>query len=209
MVLIGSHNAMSYLSEDKWYHRLLIPFSKCQDLSPFDLWDLTNVRAFDLRLKWVDNTWYFGHGLVTYQEIPLDFWGSMVDFINDKGGILYLRIIFENYLESFAYMQGLNHIEDILTSLYEESEHRVIPYGGYIRYNFGLGSLIQFPINIEIREVQHVSSIEGLGIFPRIWTKLHRERLNQEFNNSLMLSSIDESKEIEIHYYDFLGTILY
>lgn len=210
MVLIGSHNAMSYLSSDKWYYKLLRPFSKCQDMSPFDLWDLpTLVRAFDIRLKFVDNTWYFAHGIVTYKEVTQEFWDYLLNFISEREEKLYLRIIFENCLENFIYINGLHDIENALISLYENSNHRIIPYGGYFRGNFGLGPLIDFPIDIKIKEVQHVSSIEGWGIFPRIWTKLHKKRLKQDFADSKMQYFVDESEEIEIHYYDFIWTIIY
>lgn len=60
----GSHNSGTGERSFKWWHKLLVPFARCQSKSLKEQWK-AGVRYFDLRYAWVDGKWRLAHGLWT------------------------------------------------------------------------------------------------------------------------------------------------
>ena len=91
-MILGSHNAWSYLPPKKWYMRPFRFVAQCQD------WDIKTqyahgVRCFDLRLRYNGDKLQVVHGAVVYK---IDRAGLMRDlkWLNSKEGV-YIRLIYD------------------------------------------------------------------------------------------------------------------
>lgn len=215
MNIIGSHNSMTYQDSKSWYGFLLKPFSKCQDHSIIDTIK-EGCKAFDIRLCMRNGKWHFIHGLYLMDEVTDNFWSSIrYDIIryNNRGSTICLRIILEDLKEGIPAYQ-LDYIYKQLESLVERGKlhnRRIIPYAGYLKDNleYRVWDFSKFSEGITINEFQYVSSIKGWGIFPRLWTRLHRKSLRDIFRRVVKEPEIDIQNTINIYYFDFLYSIIY
>ena len=102
IVIIGSHNTMSYLPiEYKWYLKPFMwvgnkLFAQCQNQNIYYQIFSSRVRAFDLRVYLgSNNQWNFAHGLVNYQnDYNLD---RILRILSLYKFPIYVRILLEKY----------------------------------------------------------------------------------------------------------------
>lgn len=102
IVIIGSHNTMSYLPiECKWYLKPFMwvgnkLFAQCQNQNIYYQIFSSRVRAFDLRVYLgSNNQWNFAHGLVNYQsDYNLD---RILRILSLYKFPIYVRILLEKY----------------------------------------------------------------------------------------------------------------
>ena len=66
-MIIGAHNAWSYLKPTKWWMRMFAFVAKCQRCSIKEQYTLHNVRCFDLRIRFKKDLPVICHGLVEYK----------------------------------------------------------------------------------------------------------------------------------------------
>lgn len=97
--MIGVHNVMTANKPYKWYHYLMVPFSRCQYKSKTieDLYNI-GVRCFDIRVRYnggnpkIFANWIFSHGLC-------DFSGSLTSvlFQLNKKEDTVVRLFIDGY----------------------------------------------------------------------------------------------------------------
>lgn len=137
MMLLGSHNSLSYLSPMKWY---MIPFhfmAKCQSVDYKTQYEKYGIRLFDIRLWFNEKgSLEVKHGLITFD---IDYQGvaEFLDFLNKKGDC-YLRVILEedNVSKNYPYakeseMKFLQFCEQI-----EEAYKHIKFFGGNRKYDW-------------------------------------------------------------------------
>ncbi len=67
-MVIGSHNAWSYLPPKKWWMKILSFTARCQRKTIKEQYDMYNVRCFDLRIRFNDDRIpVICHGLIEYE----------------------------------------------------------------------------------------------------------------------------------------------
>lgn len=88
MMMIGTHNTMSYLPPKRWWMRPLRVFARCQK-RPIAEQIAADAQVFDLRVYNEGGHWCFAHGLVKFKGATLY---TTLDVIPD-GSVV--RIILE------------------------------------------------------------------------------------------------------------------
>ena len=88
MMMIGTHNTMSYLPPKRWWMRPLRVFARCQK-RPIAEQIAAGAQVFDLRVYNEGGHWCFAHGLVKFKGATLY---TTLDVIPD-GSVV--RIILE------------------------------------------------------------------------------------------------------------------
>ena len=91
-MILGSHNAWSYLPPKKWYMRLFRFIAQCQD------WDIKTqyehgVRCFDLRIRYKGDDLQVAHGAMVYKIDVADLHKDL-EWLNSKGDV-YVRLLHE------------------------------------------------------------------------------------------------------------------
>ena len=96
--MIGSHNTFSYLPiKNKWLS-FLKPWYKCQE---YDIYTqiYKGVQFFDLRVRFnVNGCLQIVHNKIVFDMTEKQFWDTMtsaVCFSEDKGNLLYFRVILD------------------------------------------------------------------------------------------------------------------
>ena len=70
MMMIGTHNTMSYLPPKRWWMRPLRVFARCQK-RPIAEQIAADAQVFDLRVYNEGGHWCFAHGLVKFKGATL------------------------------------------------------------------------------------------------------------------------------------------
>ena len=93
-MVIGSHNAWSYLPPKHWWLRPLAFTARCQNVDIKEQYEKYNVRCFDLRLLIdEDGNVDIAHGIMKYR-IAIDELLDDLQWLNDKGDC-YVRVLHE------------------------------------------------------------------------------------------------------------------
>lgn len=66
-MIIGSHNAWSYLTPRRWWMKLFSFMAKCQNVDIRKQYNNYGVRCFDLRLRFKKGLPVICHGLIEYK----------------------------------------------------------------------------------------------------------------------------------------------
>lgn len=115
MMMIGTHNTMSYLPPKRWWMRPLRVFARCQRKSLAEQ-IAAGVRVFDLRVYRDNGYWCFAHGLVKFKGATLY---TTLDLIPDDSVV---RVILERcHDDSIAFRDlcewlAANHYEIVFSS---------------------------------------------------------------------------------------------
>lgn len=93
-MIIGAHNAWSYLKPKKWWMRLFYFTAQCQRCDIKEQYDKHNVRCFDLRIRFDKNDKpIICHGITeyeySYEELLED-----LRWLHNKGDVV-IRILLE------------------------------------------------------------------------------------------------------------------
>lgn len=90
--IIGTHNSMSYLPPRRWWHRLMLPFARCQSKT-IDEQLAAGARCFDLRVSFDRN------GMAQFRHGWCRFGGDTVTGVLTRlqqyGEPIYVRLILE------------------------------------------------------------------------------------------------------------------
>lgn len=94
--IIGTHNSMSYLPPRRWWHRLMLPFARCQNKT-IDEQLAAGARCFDLRIS------FDRHGMVHFRHGWCRFGGdrtigNVLKQLQHYGKPVYVRLILEEPL---------------------------------------------------------------------------------------------------------------
>ena len=93
MIILGSHNTMSYLKPTKWWMKIFRFCAKCQNKTIEEQYKL-GVRCFDIRLWYDDNNnFILRHGIISFEYNKTV--EDILSFINSKGNC-YVRILLES-----------------------------------------------------------------------------------------------------------------
>lgn len=90
-MILGSHNAWSYLPPKKWYMKPLRFTAQCQDYDIKTQYNKYNVRCFDLRVRYDGDTLQVVHGAIAYKITPKKLFEDL-KWLNDKGDV-YVRLV--------------------------------------------------------------------------------------------------------------------
>ena len=97
-MVLGSHNAWTFLRPKKWWMRLLAFTARCQRYDIFNQCLVYNSRCFDLRVRFNDDyTPVVAHGIIEY-DIDKKKLLDTLDWLNDfstKEHPVYIRVINE------------------------------------------------------------------------------------------------------------------
>lgn len=93
-MIIGSHNAWSYLQPNKWYMYPFIWVAKCQRRNIKDQYNLFGVRCFDLRIRFdKHDVPVICHGLMEYKYSYEDLLEDL-KWLQSKGDVK-IRLLLE------------------------------------------------------------------------------------------------------------------
>lgn len=184
--IIGTHNSMSYLPPRRWWHRLMLPFSRCQSKT-IDEQLSAGARCFDLRISFDrDGMARFRHGWCRFADD--ETLTAVLEQLQHHGGI-YVRLILEEPLTLWNTVKkalGLKTTQkpDATNeyyfprrcALYQKTYCGITFLGGYRKYDwaklydFGTGDI---PLH------QWVSSMDPAAPwFQRLLPKLYARRHN-------------------------------
>ena len=90
----GSHNSATFGKSYKWYHKLFVPFARCQNKSLKQQWD-KGVRFYDLRVTFIDNSWHVAHGLWTGGNTLECILQELIGYSNKSRQTCYVSITLE------------------------------------------------------------------------------------------------------------------
>ena len=93
-ILQGSHNSATSGKSYKWYHKLFVPFARCQNKSLKQQWD-KGVRFYDLRVTFIDNSWHVAHGLWTGGNTLECILQELIGYSNKSRQTCYVSITLE------------------------------------------------------------------------------------------------------------------
>lgn len=93
-MVIGSHNAWSYLKPKKWWMKLIRFTARCQKYDVVNQYLVYGSRCFDLRAKFPNDKLVIAHGIVEYDYTEP---GLMKDLriLSDMQEKVYIRVIHE------------------------------------------------------------------------------------------------------------------
>lgn len=96
-MVIGSHNAWTFLRPRKWWMRLIAFTARCQEFNIYDQYAMFNSRCFDLRVRFKGDRFVVAHGIIEY-DITKD--GILDDLhwfsqMSTEKSPVYIRVINE------------------------------------------------------------------------------------------------------------------
>ena len=184
--IIGTHNSMSYLPPRRWWHRLMLPFARCQSKT-IDEQLAAGARCFDLRVSFDRN------GMAQFRHGWCIFGGdetvtSVLMRLQRCGEPIYVRLILD---EPPSVWNSVNMALGLLAAqqpdpvneyyfprrcaLYQKTYWELTFIGGYRKYDwaqlydFGTGDI---PLH------QWVSSMDDEApwwqrLLPRLYARRH------------------------------------
>lgn len=93
-MIIGSHNAWSYLKPKKWWMRLIRFAARCQKHDVVNQFLVCNSRCFDLRVKFPDDKLVIAHGIVQYDHTEDELMKDL-RILSGMEEKVYIRVIHE------------------------------------------------------------------------------------------------------------------
>lgn len=187
MAILGSHNAMTYLSPKLWIMRLFSLFWRCQK-NDLKHQYAEGIRCFDLRVRNVNDKWVFAHGIVTMENVELI---EVLNYLNAKAimhkEIIYIRLLLEELKPNI-------HQEHKFKELCHEIQTK---YYGTLKFfearrKFDWVQLYDFG-GFNPAVVQYVGSMKSWygKICPWLYWKLNyrkdKEKLNLYSDNTIVL----------------------
>lgn len=101
--MLGSHNSFSYLPVKRWWMKLLVPWSKCQNVNIILQWN-RGVNFFDLRVRLINGIWHIVHNRIDYGEYAEDIierlYNRIQFFTRSPSDKVYIRIVLDERKES-------------------------------------------------------------------------------------------------------------
>ena len=173
-MIIGSHNAWSYLKAKHWWMRPFQFMAKCQDVDIKTQYEKYGVRCFDLRIKFDKNGRpQVAHGYVVYdineQQIVRD-----LNYLNNKGDC-YVRILLE-IRKKKEYTKNTIHCFERFCELICHSFANIKFWCGRNLYNWE----VNYVFNEEPSCEEKYASVMKPRIiddwYPRIYAKLNNKR---------------------------------
>ena len=183
--ILGTHNSMSYLPPRRWWHRLMLPFARCQSKT-IDEQLSAGARCFDLRISFDrDGMARFRHGWCRFADD--ETLTAVLERLQQHGGI-YVRLILEEPLTLWNTVKkalGLKATQkpDAANeyyfprrcALYQKTYRGITFLGGYRKYDWA--KLYDFdtdPIPLH----QHVSSMDSVSpwwqrLLPKLYASKH------------------------------------
>lgn len=199
--IIGTHNAMTYLTPTKWWMRPVNVFAKCQCYD-IDTQFENDARCFDIRVSynWKLSRWEFKHGYISYSfndpekdKNPLDYTLDTIAQLGEKYNTTpIVRLILEKTTdektESYMFQVLCQSAEEIY-------ENKIIFIGGYRKKDWE--RLYRFPNEDEITTTQFVSSMADDTLpCEKLLPILYAKHSNKYNKNKL---------ENGVNLFDFLG----
>ena len=92
-MIIGAHNAWSYLRPKKWWMRLISFSARCQRCNIKEQYEKHNVRCFDLRIRFREGKPIICHGIVEYDYSYEDLLEDL-RWLHSKGDVT-IRLLLE------------------------------------------------------------------------------------------------------------------
>lgn len=93
-MILGAHNAWSYLTPRKWWMRLIAFTARCQRINIKDQYNKYGVRCFDLRIRFDKNNLpIVCHGIVEYKYDYNELYKDL-QWLQDKKDA-YIRLLLE------------------------------------------------------------------------------------------------------------------
>ena len=183
--IIGTHNSMSYLPPRRWWHRLMLPFARCQSKT-IDEQLSAGARCFDLRISFDrDGMARFRHGWCRFADD--ETLTAVLERLQHHGGI-YVRLILEEPLTLWNTVKkslGLKTTQKPdpvgeyyfprRCALYQKTYRGITFLGGYRKYDWA--RLYDFGTD-GIPLYQHVSSMDPAApwwqrLLPKLYARKH------------------------------------
>lgn len=107
IIMIGSHNTMSYLPIVNWWQRWQKRWCCCQSKNIEEQYAL-GVRFFDIRVRYINNAWHFVHNKIDFDKVDY----NVFQFLSDQKELSYIRFILDerkepkdkaNYIERYYF----------------------------------------------------------------------------------------------------------
>jgi len=96
-MVIGSHNAWTFLRPRKWWMRLLAFTARCQHYNIYEQHLIFHSRCFDLRVRFDGDRFVVAHGIIEYEITKDDILDDLRWFsvLSTKDEPIYIRVINE------------------------------------------------------------------------------------------------------------------
>lgn len=191
---LGTHNSMSYLPVRKWYMNIYNFIAKCQSKSIEEQIKL-GIEVVDIRVKKIDNSWVFAHGLVEYKGKLSDIFDVISSYNIVNNNKIKVRLILELLEENDRITEEFYILLSLLKHKYKNS----LPLCDCRRkYDW---ELLKTP-DVNINVIQYVSSMDYLFCkikihIPWLYAKIKNKKIFKKLNKEIH----DEST---VYLFDFL-----
>lgn len=160
--MLGSHNSMSYLPIVNWWQRWQKHWCCCQSKTIKEQL-AAGVRFFDIRVRFIDNTWHFVHNKIDFG--PVNY--NIFRLLNGQGEPVYIRFILDERKKpanSDYYIYLYTHYMAYILSTYENIvPYEVLSYWNWKDYKDDIGGTPnQTNCRIKSLEEMHASVSNSL-----------------------------------------------
>ena len=171
-MVIGSHNAWSYLKPRKWWMKVAGFAAKCQNCDIVTQYEKYNVRCFDLRLRFNENgDPIIVHGLTEYKIDNID---KDLQWLNDKKDVIVRVLLDTRTKKQYSEFQRTSFVNycNYIQSTYKN----IIFCIGRNLYNWNVD--YDFGTSVSIEELySSVTSPKYIDDWwPWIYAKLHNKK---------------------------------
>jgi hypothetical protein len=190
MMVIGTHNTMTYLEPKNWFMKIFNRFAQCQSKTIEQQFE-DGCRYFDLRIRFKHGKMIFAHGLIEYKyDNPIEVIEWLIE--KSKKEKIYVRILLETIRTDIKQFNQFNswYMDYILNStILEDNPNFKIRIG--IK-NPWLTEIDKF--DIEFKEIaEYINSIKKFLKTPK-WFAEHTQDAKlielQNFNGIVAMDFI-------------------
>ena len=172
-MVLGSHNAWSYLPAKKWWMKPLAFTAKCQKYDIQTQYEKYNSRCFDLRLAFdEDSNPIVVHNLIQY-KITKDQLIQDLQWLNNKGDA-YVRVLFDVRSKRKYNEHQISCFKEWCKEAQDQFSNIIFICGRNL-YNWE----VEYDFNNDVTVEELYSSVTSPYIiddwFPLIYAKLHNK----------------------------------
>lgn len=186
IMILASHNTMTYLPPKKWWMKIFKSIYQCQNKTLAEQLE-EGVRYFDIRISFdkFDNP-EFRHGLINFKGNPYD----VLSYLNKYGERIIVRVVLERIKDELDFITFRNFCSKIVKEYlnilfvcgeYKKTKEAIYPFNQYTGI---LGPSV----------VEMYGSVRGKGlerIFPKLYAKKYNERLINAYENDYRYLMLD------------------
>lgn len=167
MMIICSHNTMTFMQPRKWWMRLFMFCARCQN----DMRALVDCEAVDIRLSYVDGRFCFAHGLVQFGDLlcPVAMTEHIIELV-EHTSVKAIRLILENARPTELAEEAFKQVCKVLEA--KLSKRSIRCFGGICKAHWEV--IYDFEYKPTCNDCYGSVSKQWYGkVWPWLWHKLH------------------------------------